>query len=208
MKIGWFQYPRPTRIIVVAIYVLKLKRGKYYVGMTRRNIDRVLDHIDGKGAAWTKKYPPSDSKPIISFQENLRESDENRITLETMAKYGVRNVRGGDWCKVRMPQSEIYQLERKVNRKSKSPAKKSTRYKSSKSKPKPKVTKGYCIKCGNRKKYDFKKPMCKDCYYESDPYDEWEDEWEDEDGCCHKCGKDWDTTVDAPLCISCWRKTR
>ena len=52
---------------MVAIYVLKLSRGKYYVGMTRKNIDRVLAHIDGKGAAWTKKYPPSGTKPILSF---------------------------------------------------------------------------------------------------------------------------------------------
>ena len=36
---------------MVAIYVLKLVRGKYYVGLTRRNIDRILDHLDGDGAA-------------------------------------------------------------------------------------------------------------------------------------------------------------
>ena len=134
---------------MVAIYVLKLKSGKYYVGMTRKNIQRVLDHIDGKGASWTKKYPPSDSKPIISFQENMKESDENRVTLETMAKYGVRNVRGGDWCKVRMTQGEITQLEKKISNISKSPRKKSpskktstytrkTKAKKTKANPKPK----------------------------------------------------------------------
>ena len=82
---------------MVAIYVLKLSRGKYYVGMTRKNIDRVLAHIDGKGAAWTKKYPPSGTKPILSFQEGLREADEDRITLQMMKKYGVKNVWVGQW---------------------------------------------------------------------------------------------------------------
>lgn len=179
---------------MVAIYVLKLEGGKYYVGMTRRNIDRVLDHIDGKGAAWTRKYPPSDSKPIVSFQENLRESDENRITLEMMAKYGIRNVRGGDWCKVRMPHYELRELERRVGKKS------------SKN-PKTKNSEGFCICCGDRKKYDFDKPLCRECYYESESYDYWEDEWDAEEGFCHKCGKDWETSVDAPLCISCWKKS-
>ena len=127
---------------MVAIYVLKLKRGKYYVGMTRRNIDRVLDHIDGKGAAWTKKYPPSETKPILSFQENLRESDENRITLETMAKYGVRNVRGGDWCRVRLPIEELRALEKKIG-------KKTTKKNTAKKSPKRKVTCGRCGRIGH-----------------------------------------------------------
>lgn len=135
---------------MVAIYVLKLKSGKYYVGMTRKNIQRVLDHIDGKGASWTKKYPPSDSKPIISFQENMKESDENRVTLETMAKYGVRNVRGGDWCKVRMTQREITQLEKKISNISKSPRKKSP---SKKTSTYTRKTKG--------KKTKAKNPRCK-----------------------------------------------
>ena len=122
---------------MVAIYVLKLERGKYYVGMTRKNIDRVLTHIDGRGAAWTKKYPPSGAKPILSFQEGLRESDEDRITLEIMKKYGVKNVRGGSWCKVRMTKREIADLEKQVRSHKKAPAKK---------KPKSKTSQGYCIR--------------------------------------------------------------
>ena len=37
---------------MVAIYVLRLERGKYYVGLTRKNVERIWQHIDGKGAAW------------------------------------------------------------------------------------------------------------------------------------------------------------
>lgn len=129
---------------MVAIYVLKLSRGKYYVGLTRRNIDRVLDHIDGKGAAWTKKYPPSNSKPILSFQEGLKVSDEDKITLETMKRYGVKNVRGGSWCKVNMTQNEIRALEVKIagGGKKTVPQKKVTKTKSS---PKKSPT---CSRCG------------------------------------------------------------
>ena len=189
------QGTRPHPNSMVAIYVLKLVRGKYYVGLTRRNIDRVLDHLDGAGASWTRKYPPVQRNPVVSFQEGLRESDEDRITLETMAKYGVRNVRGGQWYRVKLSDAKIRELEKLSRSKKKVRAKK---------KAKPKVAKGYCIRCGDRKKFDFQKPLCKDCY----------DEWafysnpDYEEDCCHKCGRDWSTTIDRPLCTNCWRKSR
>lgn len=130
---------------MVAIYVLKLSRGKYYVGMTRKNIDRVLAHIDGKGAAWTKKYPPSGTKPILSFQEGLGEADEDRITLQMMKKYGVKNVRGGQWCQVNMSASKIRELEKLANPPKKSATKsKNVRKTSTKTKAKPK----HCQRCG------------------------------------------------------------
>lgn len=181
---------------MVAIYVLKLVRGKYYVGLTTKNIDRVLAHLDGKGAKWTKKYPPSNSKPILRFEEGLKESDENRITLETMAKYGVKNVRGGDWCKVRMSKKEIDALQELVNKKFKKRGSKSK----SKTKSKTK-SKGYCIRCRDSKTYDFEKPMCLDCYrdWQYEPEGFYEDY-------CHCCGKLADTLLEKPLCISCWKK--
>tara|TARA_B100000700_G_C14997749_1_gene834748 strand:- start:1253 stop:1822 length:570 start_codon:yes stop_codon:yes gene_type:complete len=189
---------------MVAIYVLRLERGKYYVGLTRRNVERIWQHIDGKGAAWTKKYPPKDGKEIVSFQDGLKVSDEDRITLETMARYGVKNVRGGSWCRVNMSARQISELERLVKSKTRKSAPKSTTKKKSPSKKTPKRTaKGYCIRCGDRKKLDFQKPLCRECY------DEWayygNPDYEEE--CCHKCGRDWATTIEKPLCIHCWRKS-
>ena len=41
------------------VYVLRLRNKKWYVGYTERgSIDRILEHIEKKGAKWTKKYPP------------------------------------------------------------------------------------------------------------------------------------------------------
>ena len=78
---------------MVAIYVLKLVRGKYYVGLTRRNIDRILDHLDGDGASWTRKYPPVQKKPIVSFQEGLRESDEDKkLSQELSSGTGIVDI--------------------------------------------------------------------------------------------------------------------
>ncbi|MDA8839248.1 hypothetical protein N9N14_02055 [Candidatus Poseidonia alphae] len=197
---------------MVAIYVLRLQRGKYYVGLTRKNVERIWQHIDGKGAAWTKKYPPKEGKEIVSFQDGLKVADEDRITLEMMSKYGVRNVRGGSWCRVNMSARQVSELERLTKSKSKpqktvkpkkSNIKKTTTKKTTKRKP----AKGYCIWCGDRKDFDFSKPMCLDCYRDivEDPYDEMEHYGEI--GCCHKCGKDWDTSIERPLCINCWRKS-
>ena len=132
---------------MVAIYVLKLVRGKYYVGMTRKNIDRVLAHIKGQGAAWTKKHPPSENKPILSFEEGLTEADEDRITLETMKKYGIENVRGGSYYHVRLSASTIASIENKLT--PKKPKKKSKPSQSrSRSSPAKKKTKPKCSRCG------------------------------------------------------------
>jgi predicted GIY-YIG superfamily endonuclease len=177
---------------MVTIYVLKLERGKYYVGLTKNDFQRLDQHRDGYGAAWTKKYEPLS---IVSVQSGLRASAENRITLETMKKYGVRNVRGGDWCKVRMTKREITDLEKKVRSLKKTPAKK---------KAKRKATRGYCIRCRDRKKFEVGRPLCLDCY---DVWVQYSNPDYIEDH-CHKCGREWDTSIERPLCTSCWRKSR
>jgi len=99
---------------MVAIYVLKLSRGKYYVGMTTRNIERVWEHIVGDGAVWTKKYPPVEGKEVQYFQEGLKESDENRITLDKMKEFGIKNVRGGSYIRVKLSAGTVASIEEKL----------------------------------------------------------------------------------------------
>lgn len=90
------------------IYILKLEQEKYYVGKTKDIIRRYSEHINGKkGSLWTKKYKPLiDNNIEIYITNNPRfkgmtvNEIENKITLETMKKYGVENVRGGKWCKL------------------------------------------------------------------------------------------------------------
>ena len=126
------------------------------------------------------------------------------MTLELMAEHGVENVRGGSWTMVKMRKKTVRELEGKIatsGKKSKKPLKKT------KKKAKPKATKGYCIWCGDRKDYNFDKPMCLDCYRNvvEDPHDP--REFEHTVGSCHKCGTDWETTIERPLCLKCWRKS-
>ena len=162
-------------------------------------MDRITEHIEKKGAKWTKAYPPLKKGYLHNFTTpGKTREDEDKRTLYLMKQHGIENVRGGSWCMVKMRKKTVRELEALIS-KSKSSAKKTV-----KKKVKPRVTKGYCIRCGDRKKFDFKKPLCLDCY----------DEWafysnpDYEEDCCHKCGRDWGTTIDRPLCTNCWRKSR
>jgi hypothetical protein len=40
------------------VYVLRLEEGKYYVGWTGDIRRRIEEHFDGRGASWTRLYPP------------------------------------------------------------------------------------------------------------------------------------------------------
>ncbi len=112
-----------SRHSVVNIYVLKLARGKFYVGKTKHTVQRLRQHWDGGGAAWTRKY---EMKDLYRWYPDKKDADENRITLQMMAEHGVRNVRGGDWCFVKMNAGEIRELEKKCRSKKRGSVKKTT----------------------------------------------------------------------------------
>ena len=103
---------------MVTIYCLELEGGKYYVGMSRKALERVEAHVTGKGAAWTKKHRPVDYERV---ETKMKLADEDRITLELMAKYGVANVRGGKWCQVRLPEKTYRDLVKRTAKMSSGP---------------------------------------------------------------------------------------
>lgn len=96
---------------MVNIYVLELTGGKYYVGKTNHTLQRFNQHNSGSGAKWTQKYKVID---LHAYHKDMKDSDENRITIQMMKQYGVRNVRGGSWTKVNMSDKEISNLESKI----------------------------------------------------------------------------------------------
>ena len=98
--------------LMVNIYVLELEQGKYYVGKTNHTFQRFNQHVTGDGAEWTKKYKVKD---LFAFHKNRTDADENRITLQMMKKYGVKNVRGGSWCQLKLSKSSIKSLENRIN---------------------------------------------------------------------------------------------
>lgn len=66
------------------------------------------------------------------------------------------------------------------------------------------TTKGYCIRCRKSIPYNFFEPYCLTHYK---VWARWRDP-DYEENYCHNCGKEWDTTIDYPLCLTCFRKSR
>lgn len=76
------------------IYILKLEKGKYYVGKTHNIEKRFQQHLDGDGSLWTSKYKPLNVEDVIY---NVSPFDEDKYVKQYMAKYGIDNVRGGSY---------------------------------------------------------------------------------------------------------------
>lgn len=91
------------KIPYMNLYVLKLQEGKYYVGTTHNVEKRYQMHKTGKGAEWTKIYPPV--KILSIKQYNFCDPkkallEEDGMTIQMMKKYGRNNVRGGRFVAV------------------------------------------------------------------------------------------------------------
>ena len=101
----------------VTIYILELEQNKYYIGRSKKKTDagvhsRIKTHFNGKGASWTKKYQPL---KIINIYKNQTVYDENKWTKIFMEKYGIENVRGGDYVRVKLSKGDIEKLQREID---------------------------------------------------------------------------------------------
>ena len=97
---------------MVNIYVLKLEKGKYYIGKTKNPTFRLQTHFDLDGSSWTKKYKPL---KVIEIIPNCDVYDEDKITRQYMDKYGIDNVRGGSFVSVKLDKSTIDTLKKMSN---------------------------------------------------------------------------------------------
>ena len=88
---------------MVFIYILKLQNNKYYVGKTNLPNFRLNDHFKNNDTEWTKKYKPLEILKIIPNCDNF---DEETYTLRYMDKYGIDNVRGGNFLKIELEYKE------------------------------------------------------------------------------------------------------
>lgn len=93
------------------IYVLRLAGGKYYVGKSDDPMGRYQQHLQGKGSSWTRKYKPIGVEKIIS---NTSPFDEDKVTKEMMAKYGIDNVRGGAYVSEELDDIQEESLRREI----------------------------------------------------------------------------------------------
>ena len=114
---------------MVDIYVLECEGGNVYVGKTTKGQKRLKQHIDGRGAEWTKMHKP---KRVMQYYTNATDADERKVTDKMIKKYGARKVRGAGLTKRKMTKKEIDNLNKKVGftkTKSSTPARKKTTWK-------------------------------------------------------------------------------
>jgi len=96
---------------MVDIYVLECENGNVYVGKTSKGEKRLKQHINGRGAEWTKMHKP---KKVMQYYTNADDSDERKVTDQMIKKYGARKVRGAGLTKRKMTKGEIDNLNKKV----------------------------------------------------------------------------------------------
>jgi hypothetical protein len=84
-----------------SVYLLELKHGKFYVGITSNIVDRFWEHKTFCGSEWTATHQPI--RILMSKPCSSQHSEDNE-TLEQMARYGIDNVRGGSFCSVDLSQ--------------------------------------------------------------------------------------------------------
>ena len=93
---------------MVYIYCLLLENNKYYIGKTNNPNYRLNDHLKGKGSAWTRLHKPVKLLELIT---NCDDYDEDKYVRIYMDKYGINNVRGGSFSKIKLSQNTKKQLE-------------------------------------------------------------------------------------------------
>lgn len=93
------------------IYILELEHGRYYVGKTDNVGKRFHEHMTGKGSSWTRKYKPVSIEKSIP---NCSPFDEDKYVKECMAKYGIKNVRGGSYISDELNDFQIDSLKKEI----------------------------------------------------------------------------------------------
>lgn len=94
------------------IYILKLEQDKYYIGRTGNPLIRLKKHYLEYGSAWTNKYPPVETLEVIPDCDKF---DEDKITKQYMAKYGIDNVRGGSYCQLDLSDEQKSFINREIS---------------------------------------------------------------------------------------------
>ncbi len=94
------------------VYVLELEHNKYYVGSTRNRNQRYREHFEqgrnrSRGSKWTRLHKPLRIKAEYKrIPSRYLMGVESQVTSEMMVRYGVNNVRGAGFCRVREFTSE------------------------------------------------------------------------------------------------------
>ena len=97
------------------VYVLKLNNGKYYVGKSETSVkNRLKHHFSGNGSEWTKLHGIIGKIDTSTGPMDDIESWERAETLHVALKYGIENVRGHQFTRSVLRDSDINDFEKQV----------------------------------------------------------------------------------------------
>lgn len=72
---------------------------------------RYVEHMEGRGSAWTQRFRPVAVEKIIASASPF---DEDKITKEYMARYGIDKVRGGSYVSICLDDNQHEHLQREL----------------------------------------------------------------------------------------------
>ena len=98
--------PRKTNV-----YILRLLRDKYYVGISQNPTRRIKEHFANKGAGWTREHKPVAVEAVINGVDVF---EEDMWTKRLMAEHGILNVRGGYYVRNEIPEPEQKMIQREI----------------------------------------------------------------------------------------------
>ncbi len=93
------------------VYILKLAEGKWYVGKSVDPVKRYLQHLEGRGAAWTRRYPPLALRWTFP---DVSPFEEDKKTKEMMSIFGIENVRGGAYVTNTLAAEQVRSLKKEL----------------------------------------------------------------------------------------------
>lgn len=82
------------------LYILRLKSGKYYIGISNDPWRRWLQHKKGTGALICRYDPPEEQTHLLDLKTNadfVARLYENFVTMTWSLLLGCKNVIGGDY---------------------------------------------------------------------------------------------------------------
>ena len=108
-----FKPPCPTKKVAPAtrVYVLLLEGDYVYVGQSTSVERRIQQHLDGKGAAFTKRHKPVARIPRLGTVEGAGDAGEREEVLLQMQKRGAEKVRGWKYCSEKLSPAQLKDIE-------------------------------------------------------------------------------------------------
>jgi hypothetical protein len=93
------------------VYVLQLVGGLIYVGQSSNVERRIQQHLDGRGAMFTRRHKPTGLRLArLGTINGAGDSGERQEVLLQMRMHGMESVRGWKYCNNRLSPSDIIDI--------------------------------------------------------------------------------------------------